>query len=202
MPLDIFLALITFAFVMAFTPGPNNIMLAASGVNFGFSRTIPHMAGIVVGFVVLVLASGTGLGLVFAAVPALQVAVKIAGSVYLLWLAYKVATAHQARDAGSGPARPFTFWQAAAFQWINPKGLVAAISAIAIYLRPGHEAWDLGLMLLVFGLVTAGSVTTWAGFGVALRRLLRDPARARLFNIAMALLLAASIVPMVLEGQK
>jgi threonine/homoserine/homoserine lactone efflux protein len=200
MPVDIFLALVTFAFAMAFTPGPNNIMLAASGVNFGFARTIPHMAGVTVGFVVLVLASGTGLGLVFSAVPRLQLAVKIAGSAYLLWLAYKVATAHQARNADGGPARPFTFWQAAAFQWINPKGLVAAISAIAIYLRPGHQVRDLGIMLVVFALVTTGSVTTWAGFGVALRRLLRDPARARLFNIAMGLLLVASIVPMVLEG--
>ena len=201
MPLDIFLALATFAFVMAFTPGPNNIMLAASGVNFGFARTVPHMAGVVVGFVVLIFASGTGLGLVFAAVPQLQLVIKIAGSAYLLWLAYKVATAHQARDAGSGPARPFTFWQAAAFQWINPKGLVAAISAIAIYLRPGHRTWDLGIMLVVFGVVTVGSVATWAGFGVALRRLLREPGRARLFNIAMALLLVASIVPMLLEGR-
>ena len=179
MPLDLFLAMVTFAFAMAFTPGPNNIMLAASGVNFGFARTVPHMVGVTVGFVVLVLASGVGLGLVFTAVPDLQLLVKIAGSAYLLWLAYKVATAHQARDAGGGPARPFTFWQAAAFQWINPKGLVAAISAIAIYLRPGHETWDLGIMLAVFGVVTAGSVTTWAGFGVALRRLLRDPGRAR-----------------------
>ncbi len=197
MPLNIFFALVTFAFVMAFTPGPNNIMLAASGVNFGFARTIPHMAGVTVGFMVLIFASGAGLGLVFAAVPVLQVALKIAGSAYLLWLAYKVATAHQARGTNGGPARPFSFWQAAAFQWINPKGLVAALSAIAIFLRPGHQVWDLGVMLAVFGLVTAGSVTTWAGFGVALRRWLRDPAHARLFNIAMALLLVASVVPIV-----
>lgn len=193
-------AFVIFALVMAFTPGPNNIMLAASGVNFGFARTIPHMAGVTVGFVVLVLAAGTGLGLVFGVVPGLQLAIKIAGSVYLLWLAFKVATAHQAGDVG-GPARPFTFWQAAAFQWINPKGLVAAISAIAVYLRPGHQGRDLLIMVVVFGLVTPGSVMTWAGFGVALRRLLREPGRARLFNIAMALLLVASIVPMVLEGQ-
>ena len=200
MPANILLALVTFAVAMAFTPGPNNVMLAASGVNFGFGRTVPHMAGVTVGFMVLVLASGTGLGLVFAAVPQLQIVIKVVGSAYLLWLAYKVATAHQSRDAGGGPARPFTFWQAAAFQWINPKGLVAAISALAIYLRPGHEARDLAIMVAVFGVVTAGSVTTWASFGVALRRLLRDPARARLFNIAMGLLLVVSIVPMLLEG--
>ena len=197
MPLDIFLALVTFAFVMAFTPGPNNIMLAASGVNFGFSRTLPHVTGVAIGFVVLMFACGAGLGLVFAAVPALQLALKVAGAAYLLWLAYKVATAHQGRDDGRGPARPFTFWQAAAFQWVNPKGLVAALSAVALYVRPGHQVQDLAIMLAVFGLITAGSATTWAGFGVALRRLLQEPRHARLFNGAMALLLVASIVPMV-----
>jgi len=200
MPVNILLPLVTFAVAMAFTPGPNNVMLAASGVNFGFVRTLPHMAGVTAGFVVLVLASGLGLGLVFEAVPQLQLVIKVVGSVYLLWLAYKVATAHLARDTGGVPTRPFTFWQAAAFQWINPKGLVAAISAIAIYLRPGQEARDLAIMVAVFGIVTAGSVTTWASFGVALRRLLRDPGRARLFNIVMGLLLVASIVPMLLEG--
>lgn len=94
MPLDVFLALITFAFVMTFTPGPNNIMLAASGVNFGFTRTVPHMAGVSIGFLLLVLACGTGLGLVFVALPSLQLALKIAGAIYMLWLAIKVATAH------------------------------------------------------------------------------------------------------------
>jgi threonine/homoserine/homoserine lactone efflux protein len=198
MPLDVFLALVTFSFAMTFTPGPNNIMLAASGVNFGFAPTIPHMAGVSIGFVVLVLACGTGLGLVFVAVPSLQLALKIAGAAYMLWLAFKVATAHQERENGSGRAQPFTFLQAAAFQWINPKGLVAALSAVAIYVRPGHERQDLAIMLAVFAVVTAGSVMTWAGFGVALRRLLRDPLHARIFNAAMALLLVASIAPMVI----
>jgi threonine/homoserine/homoserine lactone efflux protein len=197
MPLDVFLALVAFAFVMTFTPGPNNIMLAAAGVNFGFARNVPRMAGVSIGFLVLVLARGTGLGLVFAALPSLQLALKIAGAIYVLWLAFKVATAHQARDNGSGPARPITFWQAAAFQWVNPKGLVAALSAIAVYVRPAHERQDVAVMLAVFALVTAGSVMTWAGFGVALRRLLCDPVHAHIFNAAMALLLVASIVPMV-----
>ena len=197
MPIDVFLALVTFACVMAFTPGPNNIMLAASGVNFGFARTVPHMVGVTIGFVVLMLSCGVGLGLIFAAVPVLQLALKIAGTLYMLWLAYRVATAHQGRDDDGGRVRPFTFWQAAAFQWINPKAVVAVLSALALYVRPGQEKQDLPMMLVVFGLVTAGSVATWAGFGVALRRFLRDPAHARLFNLAMALLLVASIVPMV-----
>jgi threonine/homoserine/homoserine lactone efflux protein len=198
MPLDLFLALATFSFAMAFTPGPNNIMLAASGVNFGFSRTIPHMIGVTAGFMLLLVACGLGLGIVFTAVPALQLALKVAGAAYMLWLAFKVATAHQGRDAVHGPARPFTFWQAVAFQWVNPKAFVAALSAFAIYVRPGHERIDVPVMLAVLAVCTVGSVSTWAGFGVALRRLLREPRRARLFNGTMALLLVASIVPIML----
>jgi threonine/homoserine/homoserine lactone efflux protein len=196
MPLDIFLALVLFSTVMAFTPGPNNIMLAASGVNFGFARTLPHMAGITLGFFALLAACGAGLGLVFAAVPDLQLVLKIAGAAYMLFLAFKVATAHLSDD-GAKPARPFTFLQAAAFQWINPKALIACLSAIALYVRPGHERSDFPVMLAVLMAATVLSTSTWAGFGVGLRRLLREPQHARIFNLAMALLLVASIVPMV-----
>ncbi|MCF8475717.1 MAG: LysE family translocator [Pseudolabrys sp.] len=199
MPADVFLAMVVFACVMAFTPGPNNILLAASGVNFGFVRTIPHMAGVSLGFLFLLVACAGGLGLVFAVVPVLHVLLKVAGAAYMLWLAYKVATAHLANDA-KAPARPFTFLQAAAFQWINPKGIVAAVSAIAIFVRPDHQWLDIPVMLLAFTAATVGSVLTWSGFGVALRGLLREPSRARIFNIAMALLLVASIVPMVLSS--
>ena len=197
MPIDLLLALTVFAFVMAFTPGPNNIMLAASGVNFGFSRTLPHMAGVTVGFAVLMIACAAGLGLVFVAVPSLHVALKIAGAAYMLWLAWKVATAHVTGEEAGAPARPFTFWQAAAFQWINPKAVVAALSAFALYVRPGSAASDFPVMLAVLTVATLGSVVTWTGFGVALRRWLRNPAYARIFNVAMALLLVASIAPMV-----
>lgn len=197
MPFDIFLALVLFAVVMSFTPGPNNIMLTASGVNFGFARTIPHMMGVEIGFLVLVTACAAGLGLVFAALPALHVALKFAGGAYMLWLAWKVATARPAGEDGDLLARPMTFLQAAAFQWVNPKAVIAALSAIALFMRPGHETFDLPVMLLVFGASTILSVATWTGFGVALRRFLRDPVHARIFNGAMALLLVASIVPMV-----
>ncbi|HVZ52535.1 MAG TPA: LysE family translocator [Pseudolabrys sp.] len=197
MPLDLLLALAVFAVVMAFTPGPNNIMLAASGVNFGFSRTLPHMVGVTVGFAVLMIACAAGLGLVFATVPSLHLVLKVAGAVYMLWLAWKVATAHVGGGDVGAPARPFTFWQAAAFQWVNPKAVVAALSAFALYVRPDHAVSDVPAMLAVLTVATVGSVVTWTGFGVALRRLLRNPAQARIFNVAMALLLVASIVPMV-----
>lgn len=197
MPLDLFLALLLFACVMAFTPGPNNIMLAASGVNFGFAHSIPHMAGVTVGFAILLAACGAGLGLIFAAAPSLHLVLKVPGALYMLWLAFKVATAHIGGGEARRVSRPFTFLQAAAFQWVNPKAVVAAVSAIALYVRPGHVTSDFPAMLAVLTVCTVGSVVTWTGFGVALRRFLQSPRHARVFNVAMALLLVASIVPMV-----
>lgn len=198
MQIDVFLALVVFAFVMAFTPGPNNILLTASGVNFGFVRTIPHLLGVDVGFVILLATFAAGLGLVFAAVPALQYALKVAGALYMLWLAWKVASARPVQDGDDTPGRPMTFLEAAAFQWINPKAVVAALSGVAVYMRPGHELYDFVIVLAVFALSTVLSTATWTGFGVALRRLLRNPRHARIFNVTMALLLIVSIVPIVM----
>lgn len=198
MQIDVFLALVVFAFVMAFTPGPNNILLTASGVNFGFVRTIPHLLGVDIGFVILLATFAAGLGLVFAAVPALQYALKVAGALYMLWLAWKVASARPVQDGDDAPGRPMTFLEAAAFQWINPKAVVAALSGVAVYMRPGHELYDFAIVLAVFALSTILSTATWTGFGVALRRLLRNPRHARIFNVTMALLLIASVVPIVM----
>lgn len=197
MPFDLLLALLVYAFVMAMTPGPNNIMLTASGVNFGFTRTVPHMAGVTIGFMVVVAACAAGLGVVFSTMPALQLVLKVAGAGYMLWLAWKVANAKPAGDNADPLAQPLTFMQAAAFQWVNPKGVLAALSGVALFMRPGHALTDFALLLTVFALSTLASVTTWTGFGVALRRLLQNPVHARVFNVVMALLLVASIVPMV-----
>lgn len=198
MPVEMFTALVAFAAAMAFTPGPNNIMVTASGVNFGFTRTVPHILGITFGFVVLLAGCAAGLGAIFAAWPALQIVLKFAGAIYLIWLAWKIATAAPAAAADERIAQPISFLQAALFQWVNPKAVVAALSAIAIYVRPGHWLSDFGLLLAVFAITTILAVATWTGFGVALRRVLTDPKHARIFNVAMALLLAASIVPMVI----
>jgi threonine/homoserine/homoserine lactone efflux protein len=198
LPLDTVLALVSFAFVAAMTPGPNNIMLTASGVNFGFARTIPHMAGICLGFVALVLAVGLGVGAAFTALPEIKTALKLIGAAYMLWLAWKVATAAP-NDAEAPGASPLTFWQAAAFQWVNPKAWVMALGAMAVYVRPLHVAADVAAVTLVFGLVTVPAVLTWAAFGHVLRNALRDPQKVRVFNVAMAVLLVASILPMVVE---
>lgn len=198
MPYDVFVAMFVFAAVTAFTPGPNNIMVTASGVNFGFVRTIPHLAGILIGFMVMLVACSAGLGALFTAYAPLQFALKIVGAAYMLWLAWKVANARPADDEPNASAQPLTFVQAAAFQLVNPKAWVIAISAIAIYVRPSHWLVDFSILLAVFGLFTVLSTTTWTGFGVALRSLLRNPRHARIFNWIMAVLLVASIAPMVI----
>jgi threonine/homoserine/homoserine lactone efflux protein len=190
-------ALVSFAFVTSFTPGPNNIMLTASGVNFGFVRTIPHMLGVSLGFLVLLIACGAGLGALFAAWPQAQTVLKFLGAAYLLWLAWKVATAANP-ERGEGTGTPLTFLQAAAFQWLNPKGVIVALGTIAIYVHPETALRDLAIVLVIFVVATAGAVVTWSVFGVALSRVLDNPRRARVFNVAMAVLLVASVVPMVL----
>ncbi len=198
MTLDIFLALASFAFVTSFTPGPNNIMLTASGANFGFARSIPHMAGVVVGFVVLLVVSGGGLGAVLVAFPSIQTVLKVLGAAYMLWLAWKIANAHRDRQGSNADAQPLTFLQAAAFQWVNPKGVVMALGAVTLYVRPERAVTDLLILTAVFGMITFLSTVTWSCFGAALNRMIRDESKAQFFNIAMALLLVASIVPMVL----
>ncbi len=193
---DTLLALISFAIAGAFTPGPNNIMLAASGMNFGFTRSAPHMAGIVVGFVVMLLSVGFGLGSLFAAYPAAQAALKIVGVAYLLWLAWRIANAAPADP--SARSRPLKFIEAALFQWVNPKGLLAVFGAMSIFIRPEEAVSDVLTVALVFFAVSIGAVLTWTVFGTALGSFIRDRRKLRIFNIAMALLLVASIVPMVL----
>ena len=196
MSLDVFLALLAYAFVTSITPGPNNFMLLSSGVNFGFVRTVPHMLGIAIGFLVLLLAVGFGLGAVLTAFPALHTALKVAGSAYLLYLAWKIATSRSMSGKSEAGARPLRFIDAAAFQWVNPKAWVMAVTAMAVYTDPARPFLSVVLIAVAFALVNLPSVSTWAGFGTALRGFLSDPVRLKWFNIAMGLLLAATLWPM------
>jgi threonine/homoserine/homoserine lactone efflux protein len=196
MSYDVFLALLAYAFVTSITPGPNNLMLLTSGVNFGFIRTIPHMLGIGIGFMVLLMAVGLGLGAVLTAFPALHTALKVAGGAYLLYLSWKIAMARSFDDRREARTRPMTFLEAAAFQWVNPKAWVMAVTAMAVYSNPATPLLSVVLIGLVFGLVNLPTVSTWAGFGMALRGFLADPMRLKWFNIAMGLLLAATLWPM------
>ncbi|MET3593658.1 MULTISPECIES: LysE family translocator [Mesorhizobium] len=196
MSLDAFLALLVYALVTSITPGPNNLMLLASGVNFGIVRTVPHMLGISIGFLVLLLAVGFGLGAVLTAVPTLHTALKIAGAAYLLYLAWKIAMSRSMSDRKGAEARPMRFIDAAAFQWVNPKAWVMAITAMAVYTNPDHPFVSVALISIAFTIVNLPSVSVWAGFGTALRGFLSDPVRLKWFNIAMGVLLAATLWPM------
>jgi threonine/homoserine/homoserine lactone efflux protein len=190
------LPLTTFALATTCTPGPNNLMLTASGVNFGFARSAPHMIGVVIGFAVLLAACGGGLGLVFQRLPALHTLLKVAGALYMLWLAWRVATAGRPARMAAGGGTPLSFFEAAAFQWVNPKGVLTALGAAALFVRPDSAGFDTAVMVGIFALATVLSVTLWTFFGTGVARLLNRPMRAKIFNIVMALLLIASIVPM------
>jgi threonine/homoserine/homoserine lactone efflux protein len=195
MPLDTFLALLLFAFTTSITPGPNNMMLFASGVNFGFRRTIPHMLGIGAGFLSLLLGVGLGLGALLQVVPAVYTVLKFAGGAYLVWIAWKIATSRSLSEKQSG-STPMSFGAAAAFQWINPKAWVMAVTAMATYTVPSLYFASVLIVGAAFAAVNVPSVSTWAGFGSALRDWLSDPVRLKWFNITMAVLLVLSLWPM------
>ncbi|HEV7323046.1 MAG TPA: LysE family translocator [Ensifer sp.] len=195
MQVDTLLALFLFAFTTSITPGPNNMMLFASGVNFGFVRTIPHMLGIGVGFFVLLIAVGFGLGALLHSVPLIYTALKFAGGAYLIWIAWKIGTSRSLGEGKAG-AKPMSFVAAAAFQWVNPKAWVMAVSAMATYTSSESYLMSVLVVGLVFALVNVPSVSTWAGFGSALRQWLSEPVRLKWFNITMAVLLVVSLWPM------
>jgi threonine/homoserine/homoserine lactone efflux protein len=195
MPLDTFLALVLFAFTTSITPGPNNMMLFASGANFGFRRTIPHMFGIGAGFFSLLLSVGLGLGALLHTVPPLYTALKFAGGIYLVWIAWKIATSRSLGE-GKDSVKPMSFLAAAAFQWVNPKAWIMAVTAMATYTNPELYFASVLLVGLAFAAVNIPSVSTWAGFGSALREWLSDPIRLKWFNVIMAVLLVLSLWPM------
>ncbi|TLF52090.1 LysE family translocator [Halomonas urmiana] len=185
-----------FAISMSATPGPNNMMLTASGANFGFLRTLPHMLGISIGVMGLMGAVALGLGTLFEQWPPLQQGLKLIGSVYLLWLAYRIATAPPPDgDLADAGARPLTFWQAAVFQFANPKAWVMAISGIASFTLSGDAFLASAVVVIaVMGMTNLPSIALWAGFGVAVGRLMTTRRHWRIFNAVMGLLTAACVV--------
>jgi threonine/homoserine/homoserine lactone efflux protein len=193
MNIETLTALAVFAFVSSATPGPNNLMLMASGANFGYRRTIPHMAGISIGFMVMMFAVGSGLIQLFDAFPVIYDILKVASILYMLWLAWKIANAAPIRrrdDAGD----PMTFIQAAAFQWVNPKAWAMALTAITVYVGDAAVGW-LAVGALLFGLVNLPSVSIWTIAGQQLQRFLTNPRRLRAYNWTMAALLVLSLYP-------
>lgn len=202
LPLELLPPLVLFAVVMSITPGPNNFMLMASGLNFGFRRTVPHMVGITIGIFTLLIGIGLGLGAALQALPVLHTALKWAAIGYLLWLAWRIASAPTGAPASAGPqsaVRPLSCWDAALFQWINPKAWTMALTAVTAYTVADRFLASLTAMAIVFVLVALPSVGVWTLFGVAIRKVLDDPVKRRIFNIAMAILLVASLQPMVAD---
>lgn len=190
---DIFTALATFAFVTVITPGPNNLMLLASGTNFGFTRSIPHMLGVGLGFPLMVVCVGLGVMQIFDLWPVSYTILKVLSVGYLLYLAWKIAHAAPPKDART-EARPLTFMQSAAFQWVNPKAWSMALSAITLY----ATGRDLMAVLWVGGVYVAVgliSTTSWTVLGQQIRHLLKSPSRLRAFNWIMAGLVVATLIP-------
>lgn len=197
MSFDQWIAFCAFAAISSITPGPNNMMILASGLNHGLVRSLPHLAGIVLGFAFMVLGVGLGLHAVFTTVPVLQTVLKYAGAAYLLWLAWRLARAEPmgSDSGGASTSRPMTFLGAAAFQWVNPKAWVMAVSAVTTYLPAAFGLADAAALAAVFGLVGGPCVAAWAVFGVGMRRVLQNPRSVHVFNLVTAGLLVLSLYP-------
>lgn len=193
MDLHLLPSLALFALVQTGTPGPNNLMLVASGANFGFRRTVPHMLGIAGGIAVMITLVGLGLMQLFDRFPAVRAALTVACVAYLLWLAWRIA---HAAPPGSAKAtgRPLTALQAALFQWVNPKAWSMVLAAITLF-APGRDVPALGIVVLAFAAISLPVISLWAAAGQKLRLWLNSPSRVRGFNLTMAGLLLLSLVP-------
>jgi threonine/homoserine/homoserine lactone efflux protein len=184
-------ALIPFALVTTVTPGPNNIMLSVSGVNFGIRRTVPQMLGIQLGVALIDVAVGLGLGLVFSRFPLVRQGLQIGCGLYTIWLGWKIVSAGSL--GGGDLPHPMTLPASFAFQWVNPKLWAMAITTMALYVRPGHAMADTLLVTFVLLLINVPAMLIWTGFGAVLRDLLQVPSRIRIFNIVMGVTLVASV---------
>lgn len=198
MTLDVLIAFAIFCFVSSATPGPNNLMLMASGANFGITRTLPHWLGIGFGFTTMVVLVGLGLINLFDAYPQIYTVLKAISIVFLLYLAWKIATAAPMGEVDA-TAKPITFIQAAAFQWVNPKAWAMALTAITVY-SPSQGASAIITTALIFGVINLPSCSIWMFIGLQVRRWLTSPKKMKLFNWGMALLLLTSMVPMLFPG--
>jgi threonine/homoserine/homoserine lactone efflux protein len=194
----LFAGFLVFALVASITPGPNNLMMMASGATFGLKRSAPHMAGVVLGFGAMTLAVGLGLAEVLKASPALFAVLRWAAAAYILYIAYRMITAKGPGVAVTGE-KPMSFLGAVAFQWINPKAWVMALGALGTYAEPSHFLVDVAIIAVVFMIINVPCALTWTGFGTGIRRWFRKPIHLKAFNWTMATLLVASLYPLVTE---
>jgi len=197
---SLLIALTAFGAVMAFTPGPNNIMVLSSGLTYGFRRSLPHIAGIAIGISFMVAATGLGLGAIFVAWPVLQTILKYAGIAYLIYLAYVIAMSGPVTPGQDNQAAPMTFWGAALFQWVNVKGWVMAIGIITAYSAVASFPWNIAVQAALMFVMGALSSVAWALFGSSLRPVLTSSKAVRAFNVVMAVLLLASLYPVLVDA--
>lgn len=195
LPYDLLIAFSIFAFVSSITPGPNNVMLLSSGVNFGFKYTIPHMLGVTIGFAIMVVLVGVGLGEAFHLYPILYKILRYVGAAYLIYLAIKIASAGP-NKMDVALAKPLTFLRAALFQWVNPKAWAMAAVAVTNYVPEGHHLENLIIIALLYCVFVLPCCMLWTAFGSAMRRYLSSPTHLHIFNWTMAVLLILSLYPM------
>ncbi|OPB04845.1 LysE Family Transporter [Pseudomonas fluorescens] len=190
-------AVAVFVIATCVTPGPNNVMLMSSGANFGMGRTLRHVAGINIGFPLMVVAVGLGAGAIFRQYPGLHDGLQVIGAVYLLFLAYQIARS-PTTDLGDPSRQPLGFTGAALFQWVNPKAWVMAVGAVLAYTSPlGGYTLQVFLIALLFFLFGTPCSMVWVFFGQYLRRFLTRPRHLKVFNIAMSLVLVVSLIPVI-----
>lgn len=196
---DLFLALIVFAAIAAYTPGPNNTILMASGINYGFRKTLPMIFGVGLGFPLMIACVGLGLGKIFEIFPQIYTALKYLGAAYMLWLAYKIATSKPSSGDNDNGAKPLTFLQGAAFQWVNPKGWIMAVTALSAYTLASDYYFGVAAVVITFVVMGFTSAATWAMFGVILKEVMGNPRWFKLINYGLATLLILSLVPLLLH---
>lgn len=200
-PLAMMISIFTFSLSVSMTPGPNNIMLLTSGITFGYKKTVQHIMGIVFGFPLMMILIGVGFGMVFERYPQILQILKIVGFLYLCWMAYKIATNRPNYDTDTMKvSKPFSFIQAALFQWVNPKAWMFAITSISIFVTSNEDAISQVIVLSLLVTITAViSTNCWVLGGVVIKRFIKNHKIVHYFNICMAVILVVSILPFVLE---
>ena len=196
--IEYFIPLLILCIVQSGTPGPNNIMLTASGKNFGYIKTIPHMLGVVLGFLSLIIVFGLGLTVIFSKYPIIQFILRIVGSIYLLYLSYRIYTSVNTEDLSK--SKPITFMESSLFQYVNPKGVMMAITTISIYTDHINfkfiNSFNEGMIyiLIAFTISNIIAVITWTSVGVFIAQFIKSASGIKIFNALMAFLLVLTII--------
>lgn len=199
--LEMLFSIASFGFASALTPGPNNIMLLSSGLTFGYKRTVPHILGVMLGFTSMLICVGLGFGAIFEVFPMLFTVLKVIGISYLLWMAWHIANASgDLSTKAKSTNKPFTFVQGATFQLVNPKAWIVVITAIVSFTTTADIAFT-QVLIITFIFFIAGLIAcnSWTIGGVYLNKLIKNERRIKIFNVSMALLIVASVLPFVFE---